>query len=140
MPSLEITLPQIDLEIRKTLARRLTEDFSQALGFPPDLLGIRFAEYRPEEVAVGGVLVLEAQGRNHVHLLLYSPRISREKKRKFGALVHRSFQQIFPDEGISPVIHICEHPYDNIVIEGELLSDKYEECRQSEFYYPLEKD
>ena len=39
-----------------------------------------------------------------------------------------------------PFIHICEHPYDNVVVNGRLLTDSYEECARRSFYYDLPKD
>ena len=39
-----------------------------------------------------------------------------------------------------PVIFIVEHPYDNVGVEGELLSDIYEQSAQREFYYHLPDD
>lgn len=39
-----------------------------------------------------------------------------------------------------PTIHICEYPYDNVGIEGKILSDAFEECAKRSFYYELPKD
>lgn len=39
-----------------------------------------------------------------------------------------------------PTIHICEHPYDNVIVAGKLLSDAYDECAKRSFYYELPKD
>lgn len=36
-----------------------------------------------------------------------------------------------------PVIHLCEHPFDNVGVESEFLSDKHDECGKARFYYKL---
>ena len=39
-----------------------------------------------------------------------------------------------------PVIHICEHHYDNVGVEGKLLSDACEQYAAAMFYYELPHD
>lgn len=39
-----------------------------------------------------------------------------------------------------PVIHLCEHPYDNVGVEGKLLSELYPELAQRPYYYDLSRD
>ena len=39
-----------------------------------------------------------------------------------------------------PVIHIQEHPYDNVGVDGELLSDLFPELVKRKFDYPLDRD
>jgi phenylpyruvate tautomerase PptA (4-oxalocrotonate tautomerase family) len=137
MPCMEITLPKIDTELKQRLSEALTRDFSESMGFPPDIFGIRFNEYDDNQASVGGTLIAkDFQERPYIHILFYCPRVSKSVKRKLGEQVNHSFFRIFEDSNWSPVIHICEHPYDNVVVEGKLLSDTYEEC-QGEFYYKM---
>ena len=47
------------------------------------------------------------------------------------------FAEVVGQTSWEPVIHSCEHPYDNVAIEVELLSDKFPELANREFYYGL---
>lgn len=49
-----------------------------------------------------------------------------------------SFVETVGKENWIPVIHICEHPYDNVCVEGKLLSDQYDACAKSKFYYDVD--
>ena len=82
MPSLEIKMPCVDADTKTHLASRLTEVFAEALGFPSEIFGIHFNEYKPGTVASGGKMWDGGVGRPYLHLLLYSPRLRRSVKRK----------------------------------------------------------
>lgn len=66
------------------------------------------------------------------HIVVYSPRISREKK---VALVAGLTEAFASSTGISAehlVIHIEEHSYDNVGVAGKLLTDAIPELRDKE--------
>ena len=140
MPCLEIGMPRIDAVLKATLAKKLTEEFSEAAGFPADIFGIRFLEYDYGQVASGGELSTAESERPYLHMLLYCPRLKRDLKQKVVATLTSTFCAVLNRPDWKPVIHICEHPYDNVGVDGSLLSDTYEQCRSAEFYYPLPED
>ncbi|MCC6999975.1 MAG: tautomerase family protein [Deltaproteobacteria bacterium] len=135
MPSLDVTLPEVSLETRTRLARELTEAFADATHFERELLDVFFHEYPPGSAAHGGVMVTGAV--RACHLAIACPRISRATKQQVGASLSAVFARV-TGWGVAPVIHIQEFPYDNVVVDGQLLSDAFEACRQRRFYYPLE--
>jgi len=140
MPCLEIIIPEIDLEIREKLSVKLTEAFAASTKFPADIFGIRFMEYKAGEAANGGKVWDGKTGRPYLHFLLYCPRIDRMVKQNVVRSFTKAYTESIENPDWKPVIHICEHPYDNIGVEGELLSDTYEECAKSKFYYELPED
>ena len=137
MPCLEIAMPKVDTETRVRLADRLTEVFATTSGFPAEIFGIYFNEYEPSTASSGGALWDGGNARPYLHFLLYSPRLKRSVKQKLVATLSATFTDCVGHAHWLPVIHLCEHPYDNIGVEGELLSDSYEECAKSRFYYEL---
>jgi phenylpyruvate tautomerase PptA (4-oxalocrotonate tautomerase family) len=140
MPYLEITIPKIDPQMKKCVASMLTEAFAATTPFGADIFGIRFFEYLPGEVAIGGKLLNQTNDKPYIHFLLYCPRLKRAAKQKLVAALAEGFTKATNNETWKPVIHICEHPYYNVGIEGRLLSDAYEECAKRAFYYELPKD
>lgn len=139
MPCLEITLPDTDIATRKKLASALTAALAASTRFDADIFGIRFLSYGAGEAAVGGVLSEDSE-RPYVHFLLYCPRISRTTKQKLIADLTATFIAVTGRETWIPVIHISEHPYDNIGVDGRLLSDSHEECAKRAFYYDTPRD
>ena len=141
MPCLEITMPKQDIEAKRRLACALTDAFDQATPFGREIFGIHFTEYERGGAATGGNLCLDRENsRPYLHLALYCPRMTRKAKAQIVAAFTTAFVEVADDPNIKPVIHICEHPYDNVGVDGALLSDSYEACADSEFYYPLPKD
>jgi phenylpyruvate tautomerase PptA (4-oxalocrotonate tautomerase family) len=140
MPCIEVSLPEIDKETRSALAAGLTEAFCSATGHPAQLLGVRFFEYPPASAANGGKLCDSPGTSPYLHVLLYCPRLKRSVKQKVGAALTGAFAAAVKKPDWIPIIHICEHPFDNIVVGGKLLSDAYEECSKRGFYYELPKD
>ncbi len=140
MPCLEITIPKLDNETRKLLTSRLTDAFAQASGFPADIFGIRFFEYGIGETANGGLLWDGKSGVPFLHFLLYIPRIKRSVKQKLVTAFSTAYTASTGKLDWKPVIHICEHPYDNVGVNGSLLSDSYEELAERSFYYDLPEE
>lgn len=137
MPCLELTMPKLSSDKRKELAARLTEAFEQSTPYPADIFGIKFSEYSPGEVSTGGKLWDGKEGRPYIHFLLYCPRLSRSTKQKVVQSFSRAYIEVLQQPAWLPVIHLCEHPFDNVGVEGELLSDKHDECDKARFYYEL---
>ncbi|MBI4534132.1 MAG: tautomerase family protein [Candidatus Melainabacteria bacterium] len=72
-----------------------------------------------------------------LHLNLYCPRLTRSKKQLLVRLLTEAFVVAVQQRHWEPVIHINEHPYDNVGVGGQLLSDAYPECAARKFYYEL---
>ena len=140
MPCLEITMPTVDAETRARLAARLTDAFDETTSFGRDIFGISFNHYEPGAAAVGGKLWNGEPDQPYLHLLLYSPRLGRSVKQKLVASLTAAFTEAVERPDWRPVIHLCEHPYDNVGVAGKLLCDSYEQCANSPFYYDLPKD
>ncbi len=140
MPCLEISTPRLAIGAKEKLARELTAAFTDASGFPADIFGILFKEYEYGDAASGGGLCTPGDERPYIHLLLYSPRLTKTVKRELGRRFTETLITCTGKPGWDPVIHFCEHPYDNVVIEGELLSEKFAELAERGFYYNLPDD
>ena len=137
MPCLEISMPVVSVETKQKLVTELTKVFAGNSGFPAEIFGIRFHEYAENTAASGGKLIDNSSKRPYIHFLLYCPRIKRTVKQKLVEEFSKAFTNVVGKDNWWPVIHICEHPYDNVGVEGQLLSDAYEQCRDSKFYYDL---
>ncbi|MBU8934996.1 MAG: tautomerase family protein [candidate division Zixibacteria bacterium] len=140
MPCLEVTMPAVDVAIKQTLATNLTDAFDEATSFGRDIFGIRFCEYEVGNAATAGQVWDGKAGRPYLHLLLYCPRVTRKTKQALVAGLTSAFTESLIKPDWKPVIHISEHPYDNVGVEGELLSDAYEQCTAAKFYYELPRD
>jgi len=137
MPCLEITLPKLDIETKKKLSERLTAVFDRDTRFEAEIFGIHYNEYESGDSSSGGKMWDGETGRPYLHFLLYIPRLQRSEKQKLAISFTDTFTECVGKPDWKPVIHICEHPYDNVVVDGKLLSDSYESCAKSEFYYKL---
>ncbi|MCP4705897.1 MAG: hypothetical protein GY865_14960 [candidate division Zixibacteria bacterium] len=140
MPCLEITMPNADIQIKEKLTKELTKAFDEATHFGAEIFGIYFNEYEFGNAASGGVICENNIKRPYLHMLMYCPRVSRITKQKLVESFSSVFTSVFGKEDWQPVIHICEHPYDNVGVNGKLLSDSFEACANSKFYYELPKD
>jgi len=142
MPCLEITMPKTEAKIKANLARELTKVFDASTKFGAEIFGIHFNEYEPGGAASGGVICDEKTGRPYIHMVLYCPRVGRGTKQKLVESFSLAYTSVIGMKDWKPVIHISEHPYDNVGVNGKLLSDSYEELTKSEFYYelPTEED
>ena len=140
MPCIEISLPAVPSEVRARLAAGLTTAFSESTRFPADILGVRFFEYEGERAASGGQLSTADDERPYLHMLLYSPRLSRDQKQRLAEALTTAFTDAVGRPSWTPVIHICEHPYDNVVVDGKLLSDAFPQLAEKRFYYATSDD
>lgn len=139
MPCLEVSMPATNLKTRETLVNELTAAFAESTSFPSEIFGIRFHEYELNYAASGGRMITQAE-RPYVHFVLYSPRITREAKQKLVERFTQAYTRVMDQPTWHPVIHISEHPYDNVGVEGKLLSDAYEQLRERKFYYDMDRD
>lgn len=130
-------MPRTDPETKAALAKDLTEAFTAATPFPAEIFGIRFAEYDPGHAASGGRIITSDDERPYLHMLFYSPRLDRKTKQALVKGLTEAFTKVLGKPAWKPVIHLCEHPYDNVGVDGQLLSDAYSELAEREFYYPL---
>jgi len=137
MPCLEISIPAVDDKTRSRLARSLTDAFTATTGFGADIFGVRFHEYEPGKAASAGVLWDGGDGRPYLHFLLYCPRLRREVKSQVVEALTAAYTECVGKPDWKPVIHIAEHPYDNVGVGGKILSEAYEECAGQNFYYEM---
>ena len=140
MPCLEIPMPTMNSDLKARLAERLTRAFSVATSHPVEILGVRFHEYGDGEAASGGVLYSDSDSRPYLHLLVYCPRLTLESKRELVESLTREFCAALDKPDWKPVIHICEHPYENVGVNGKLLSDAYPELAERPYYYELPRE
>jgi len=140
MPCLEITMPESNKEIREQLAAELTKAFAEAAGFPGQIFGIYFDEYKHTFAASGGKLCDGSEQRPYLHFKLSCPRLRRNIKQKVVKAFTDTFTTCVKQPEWKPVIHIDEHPYDNVGVAGALLSDTYDECAAQKYYYELSDD
>lgn len=137
MPSLEISMPCCETERKGRLTAALSSAFTKTTGLPKEIFGIRYHEYQHGEAAKGGELWDGKQARPYLHMVFYCPRLEKSAKQEVVKQFSAVFCECLGQPSWQPVIHICEHPYDNVGVDGELLSDSREECAGKSFYYEL---
>ena len=139
MPCLEITLPKSTLQLRAQLCARMTDLVENAAGFEREIFRVHFNEYEPGEAGTAGKLWDGVEGVPYIHFMLYCPRIKRAVKQKLVEGFMREFAAIVGRPDWVPVVHIAEHPYDNIGGSGTWLAGR-PELQGRQFYFELPKD
>lgn len=139
MPCLEIVTPRLLRDKKELIATGLTEVFCSVTGHESSIFGIRFHEYDLADAAMGGRLCDQENVSPYLHFVLYCPRLKRSQKQKLIEELSTVFSKAVEKPTWLPVIHIAEHPYDNVGFQGKLLSDLFEDCRKREFYYSLKE-
>ena len=136
MPSLQVLLPKTDLKTRGALAYSLTKAFMDATAgrFGKNDFSVFFLEYGMGFAATGGKLWDDEDDYAPVHMELLAPRLSREQKKKVVELFAASIKEAGNKDWVV-VIHISEHPYDNVGVSGKLLSDLIPDLSKKKFYY-----
>lgn len=66
------------------------------------------------------------------HIIIYCPRLDREKKAACAAAVTEAFEQSTGLRGELLTIHFEEHSYNNIAVGGRLLTDVHSELDERE--------
>ena len=137
MPCLEFISPELTQNQRSRLAEELTQAFADITGFEREIFGIHFVPYGKGGAALGGEVWDGEMGKPLVHLLFYSPRFTRGIKQRIVREFTSIVKGVVGNPSWRPVIHLNEHSYDNVGVDGELLSDRYRELRARKFYYDL---
>lgn len=134
MPFLEIRMPTMARSKTESLAARINQEFIDATGFEDEILRIQFMTYDPDTLATSGQL---AGANSFVHMILYSPRLRFDVKRSIVSGLTQAFREASGDQNFHVMIHIHEFPYDNIGLDGQLLTDTDDELASRPFYYVL---
>lgn len=66
------------------------------------------------------------------HIVIYSPRLSREAKVRCAEAVTRAFEGTTGLSSDILTIHFEEHSYDNVAVGGKLLTDAFPELAERE--------
>lgn len=66
------------------------------------------------------------------HIVIYSPRLSREVKVRCADAITRSFEEATGFAAELLTIHFEEHSYDSVAVGGKLLTDAYPELAERE--------
>jgi len=139
MPCLEISLPKTSLQMRAEMCARLTDFVIETAGFERTIFRIRFMEYEAGEAGAAGTLWDGENGVPYLHMVLYCPRLKRKVKRILIEGFMRLFAEISGKPDWIPVVHICEHPYDNIGGSGTWLAAR-PELQGRQYYFELPDD
>lgn len=69
------------------------------------------------------------------HIIIYCPRLERDKKAACAAAVTEAFERTTGLGGELLTIHFEEHSYNNIAVGGRLLTEAYPELYERERAY-----
>ena len=130
MPWMEVTIPKTDRQKIEQLLAKLNQEFIDGTGFEDEILYVRFSEFETGTAGASGQI---SQEPNFAHVVLYTPRLRFDIKRSVIAGLTRAFEIV----SAKPLIHILEFPYDNIGVEGQLLTDADDELASRPYYYVL---
>jgi len=126
---MEVTMPKTDQAAKEQLLSRLNQEFIDATGFEDETLYVRFSEFEQDDLWESGKL----SGVKVAHIILYCPRLRFDVKRSLVGGVNSAFNDI----ATKSFIHIAEFPYENIAMDGCLLTDADEELASRPFYYVI---
>ena len=129
MPWMDVTMPGTDQAVKNQLLSRLNQEFIDATGFENETLYVRFSQFDPGDLGESG----KPCGSKVANVVLYCPRLRFDVKRSLAAALTGAFE----GTGTKPFIHIVEFPYENIAVEGRLLTDTDEELASRPFYYVI---
>src|SRR5688572_18998655 len=130
MPWMEVTIPRSDNAIKEQLLARLNQEFIDATGFEDEILYIRFSELDPGSAGAAGRI---SENESLAHVILYTPRMRFDVKRSVVAGITKALEIM----KAKPLIHILEFPYDNIGVDGNLLTDVDDELASRPYYFVL---
>ena len=66
------------------------------------------------------------------HIVIYSPRLSRDVKVRCAEAVTKAFSEATGHDAELLTIHFEEHSYDNVAVGGKLLTDAFPELAERE--------
>jgi phenylpyruvate tautomerase PptA (4-oxalocrotonate tautomerase family) len=134
MPFLEIRMLEMDRTKIELLAKRMNQDFIDATGFEDEILRIQFVPYDRNTLAIRGEFGSEPE---FVHMILFSPRLRFDVKRGLVSALTQAFREVSGKADSNVMIHLHEFPYDNIGVDGQLLTDMDDELASRPYYYVL---
>lgn len=126
---MEVVIPAALQIPRDQLLAKIQREFVDATGFQDEKLFVRFSEFGQSDLGESGSL----SGANIAHLVLYCPRLRFDVKRSLAS----GLTGVFAEHAIRPLIHIFEFPYENIAVDGTLLTDADDELASRPFYYVI---
>jgi len=126
---MEVVLPQIAEIPKDQLLAKIHREFVDATGFEDEKLFVRFSEFGQNDLGESGTL----SGAKPAHVVAYCPRLRFEVKRSLAS----GLTNAFVEYEIKPLIHIFEFPYENIAMDGRLLTDADDELASRPFYYVI---
>jgi phenylpyruvate tautomerase PptA (4-oxalocrotonate tautomerase family) len=124
MPCLEISIPKLDINIKKALTEKLTQALAESFELPKEFFGIRYFEFGPGESANEGILWDGNNVKPYHHFVLHIGAIDNIKKKKAIAALTSAYIQTVNHPDWTPVIFINEITYDNIGVEGRPLAER----------------
>jgi hypothetical protein len=125
---MEIAIPQTSQIQKEQLFAKIQREFIDATGFEDEKLFVRFSEFHQDELKESG-----APSTAAAHVTMYCPRLRFDVKRSLAS----GLTNAFAESGIRPLIHIFEFPYENIAVDGTLLTDADDELASRPFYYVI---
>ncbi len=137
MPFIEIVIPAFSPAQREAFAGEITDAFSRIAGFPKDILAVYMNYYQigGDKITVAGKYIPLFSDKAYLHIAVFSPRLKKAAKREVIAEFTSIAERVFEGKCASPVIHLNEHAYDNIGVNGKMLSELYPELAERTFYY-----
>jgi phenylpyruvate tautomerase PptA (4-oxalocrotonate tautomerase family) len=129
MPWMEVTILKSETAVKQQLLERLNREFIDATGFEDEVLYIRFSEFEKGDFGKSGSFA-DADVAN---VLVYCPRLRFDVKRSLASGLTNAFE----GTGMKPFLYIMEFPYENIAVDGQLLTDADEELASRPFYYVI---
>jgi phenylpyruvate tautomerase PptA (4-oxalocrotonate tautomerase family) len=130
MPWMEVTIPKTDQRKKEQLIGALNQEFIDATGFEDEVLYVRFSEVEEGSAGASGKIEQQIQ---FAHVVVFTPRMRFDVKRSVVAGITRALETV----SAKPLIHIVEFPYDNIGVDGQLLTDADEELASRPYYFVL---
>ena len=122
---IDVVIPVVVQIPRDKLFAKIKNEFVDATGFEDEKLYVRFSEFSANDLSESGDRV--------AHVVIYCPRLRFDVKRSIAS----GLTNAFAEHEIKPLIHIFECPYENIAVDGTLLTDADDELASRPFYYVI---
>jgi hypothetical protein len=126
---MEVVIPAEAQIPRELLLSKIQREFVDATGFQDEKLYVRFSEYGQTDLGESGSF----SSANMAHVVVYCPRLRFDVKRSLAS----GITSAFAGHDCKPLIHIFEFPYENIAVDGTLLTDADDELASRPFYYVI---
>ena len=137
MPYIRIYSPELRLEVKRELARTLTDSAMQALQLPDEarhFTTIQFVPYSLEDMAIGGSLLVDTLDPEY-QLEVHERNLTPEKKEALVTGLTKAFSEVMQlEEEQAFKIHILIQEYNSgdFAIGGRFLTelDKYKRTEE----------